>query len=326
MTAPASSGRRAWLPLLGKGAVSLLLLGVLAWKVDLARLLQTLRALPLPVFLAAILAYLLGYVLSTIRWQRLLLAEGVRLSFSRLVLVYFQGAFFNLFLPSLIGGDIFRGYTIYKLTSGHDAALASILVDRLSGFAALMGIALVALGLAYGQVQDPLVAGMILAVAGVFGAVVAVLQNPRLAGLAGRLLAALRLSRHQAKLAGMVESLQRYRGHRRALVQALILSVLLQGLIIVTYWVIGEALSLGVPLAYFFLYVPLITVLAMLPVSVAGLGMREGGAVFFFAKVGVDAATALGMALIWFSLTVLVSSLGGLALLLDLHLAKRAAG
>lgn len=325
MTAPPSPGRRAWLPFVGKGAVSLLLLGILVWRVDLARLLQTLRALPLHVFLAAFLAYLLGYVLSTIRWQRLLLAEGVRLSFSRLVLVYFQGAFFNLFLPSLIGGDIFRGYAIYKLTSGHDAALASILVDRLSGFAALMAIAVVALALAYGQVQDAAVATMILGVAVVFGVVLVILQNPRLAALAGRLLAALRLGRHQAKLTGMVESLQRYRGHRRALLQALILSALLQALIIVTYWAIGEALSLGVPLAYFFLYVPLITVLAMLPVSVAGLGMREGGAVFFFAKVGVDAATALGMALIWFSLTVLVSSLGGLALLLDLHLAKRAA-
>jgi uncharacterized membrane protein YbhN (UPF0104 family) len=80
-----------------------------------------------------------------------------------------------------------------------------------------------------------------------------------------------------------------------------------------------------VPLAYFFLYVPLITVLAMLPVSVAGLGVREGGVVFFFGKVGVDPATALGMSLIWFSLTVLVSAIGGLALLLDLHLAKREA-
>ncbi|MFB3818018.1 MAG: YbhN family protein [Candidatus Methylomirabilales bacterium] len=325
MSAPPSSGRRAWLPFAGKGAVSLLLLGILVWRVDLGRLLRTLGALPLPVFAAAFLAYLLGYILSTIRWQRLLLAEGVRLSFVRLVLVYFQGAFFNLFLPSLIGGDIFRGYAIYKITSGHDAALASILVDRLSGFAALMGIAVVALGLAYRDVQDPLVAGMILGVAGVFAVVILVLQNRRLAGLAGRALAALRLGRHQAKLEGMVQSLQRYRGHRQALAQALLLSTLLQGLIIVTYWGIGEALAVGVPIGYFFLYVPLITVLAMLPVSVAGLGMREGGAVFFFAKVGVDAATALGMALIWFSLTVLVSSLGGLALLLDLHLRKRTA-
>jgi len=309
---------------LAKLAVSLLLLGLLAWRVDLARLAQTLRALPPSIFLLAFLAYLLGYLVSTLRWHRLLLAEGIRLPLVRLVLVYFQGAFFNLFLPSLIGGDIFRGYAVYRLTRGRDAAVASILVDRLSGFAALMAIALVALAAAYGEVRDPVVAGMILLVAALFGGLILVVQNRRLAGLAAALMRALRLGRHQAKLQGMVESLQRYRGHRGALAQALALSLLLQALIIVTYWAIGEGLALGVPLTYFFLYVPLITVLAMLPVSLAGLGMREGGAVFFFGKVGVDPATALGMSLIWFSLTVAVSSLGGLALLLDIHLTKRA--
>jgi hypothetical protein len=46
--------------------------------------------------------------------------------------------------------------------------------------------------------------------------------------------------------------------------------------------------------------------------------------VYFFAKVGVDAATALTMSLIWFSLTLVVSGVGGLAFLLDTHAAKRA--
>lgn len=324
MIAPAAPAKRAWSPLLWKLLVSLVLLAILLWRVDADRLVGTLRALPLPVFVASFLLYVLGYVLSTIRWQRLLLAEGIRLRLARLMLVYFQGAFFNLFLPSLIGGDIFRGYAIYKITR-HDAAVASILVDRLSGFAALMGIALVALGLAHREVRDAQVAAMIMGVTVVFAALVLVLQNPRLAALAAGLLGYLGLARFQPRLQGMVEALQRYRGHRVALGQALLLSVVLQAMIIVTYYLIGQSLGLGVPLAYFFLYVPLITVLAMLPVSVAGLGVREGAVVYFFAKVGVDGATALGMSLIWFSLTALVSSLGGLALLLDLHLAKRAA-
>jgi len=132
------------------------------------------------------------------------------------------------------------------------------------------------------------------------------------------------LARFQAKLQGLVEALQRYRRHHRALVQAFLLSALLQALIIVTYYVIGVGLNLGVPLLYFFLFVPLITAVAMLPVSVAGLGVREGGVIYFFGKVGVDAATALGMSLVWFSLTLLVSSLGGLAFLVDAYTAKRA--
>jgi hypothetical protein len=151
----------------------------------------------------------------------------------------------------------------------------------------------------------------------------AVLLSERLMDRASGLLRLGGLGRFQAKLQGMMDALRRYRKHRRAVGQALLLSVILQVLIIVTYYFVGVGLALGVPLAYFFLFVPLITSLAMLPVSVAGLGVRESGVVYFFTRVGVDAGAALGMSLVWFSLSVLVSALGGLAFLLDTHTAKR---
>jgi uncharacterized protein (TIRG00374 family) len=319
-----ASARDGRLVFLGKLVVSALLLTILFWRVDPPTVFRTLQALPLKVFLGCAALYTLGYLISTFRWQRLLLAEGIRLPLWRLTLVYFEAAFFNLFLPTLIGGDIVRGYTIYRITRGHNASIPSILVDRLSGFAALVAIALIALGLAFRRLRDPLVAVMILGVAASFSVVIAVLLHDRMKERASGLLRIVRLTRFQAKLQGMVEALQRYRGHRRALGQAILLSLLLQALIVVTYYLIGAGLSLGVPIVYFFLYVPLITFVAMLPVSVAGLGVREGGVVYFFAKVGVDAATALTMSLIWFSLTLVVSGVGGLAFLLDTHAAKRA--
>ena len=134
-TPPQSRGRSA---LFVKLAVSAILLAVLFWRVDRAAFLRSLQSLPVPLFLGCVALYALGYLISVIRWQRLLQAEGIRLPLWRLVLVYLQGAFFNLFLPTLIGGDIVRGYFIYKMTSGHDAAIASVMVDRLAGFAALI--------------------------------------------------------------------------------------------------------------------------------------------------------------------------------------------
>jgi uncharacterized protein (TIRG00374 family) len=321
LQAPSRGESRLVFP--GKILVSALLLTILFWRVDHPTLIRTIQALPLKVFLGCSGLYSLGYLISTFRWQRLLLAEGIRLPLWRLTLVYFEAAFFNLFLPTLIGGDIVRGYTIYRITQGHDASIASILADRISGFAALVGIALIALALAYGQIRDPQVAVMILTLAGAFTGMIAALLHERMKERASSLLRIVGLTRFQAKLQGMVEALQRYRGHPRALGQAVLLSVLLQALIIVTYYLIGASLNLGVPIAYFFLYVPLITAVAMLPVSVAGLGVREGGVVYFFAKVGVNAASALTMSLVWFSLTLVVSGLGGLAFLLDTHSVKR---
>jgi hypothetical protein len=162
-------------------------------------------------------------------------------------------------------------------------------------------------------------------VAAAFGLLTGVLINERTKNWAAGIFRLIGLAQFQARLHGMMEAIQRYRGHRRALLEAFFLSALLQTLIIVTYYFVGRGLQVGVSLVYFFVFVPLITVVAMLPVSVAGLGVREGGVVYFFALAGVDAATSLSMSLVWFSLTVLVSSLGGLAILLNAHYAKRAA-
>ena len=321
---PASPRRPARAAFLVKLTVSSLLLGILFWRVDRAAFLRSLQTLPLSLLLGCGALYVLGYIISIVRWQRLLQAEGIHLDLWRLGLVYFEGAFFNLFLPTVIGGDIVRGYLIYKMTSGHDASIASILVDRLAGFAALMLIAVMALTLAYGTLNDPQVALAILTVVACFTGVMLVLLNRWLTTRVSAVLSVIGLARFQVKLHGLVDALQRYRRHHRALAQAFLLSALLQALIIVTYYFIGVGLHLGVPLLYFFLFVPLITALSMLPVSVAGLGVREGGVIYFFGKVGVDAATALGMSLVWFSLTLLVSSLGGLAFLVDAHIAKRA--
>ena len=321
---PASPRRPARAAFLVKLTVSSLLLGILFWRVDRAAFLRSLQTLPLSLLLGCGALYVLGYIISIVRWQCLLRAEGIHLDLWRLGLVYFEGAFFNLFLPTVIGGDIVRGYLIYKMTSGHDASIASILVDRLAGFAALMLIAVTALTLAYGTLNDPQVALAILTVVACFTGVMLVLLNRWLTTRVSAVLSVIGLARFQTKLHGLVDALQRYRRHRRALAQAFLLSALLQALIIVTYYFIGVGLHLGVPLLYFFLFVPLITALSMLPVSVAGLGVREGGVIYFFGKVGVDAATALGMSLVWFSLTLLVSSLGGLAFLVDAHIAKRA--
>ena len=324
MDRKAVSRRGGRLLFLGKLFVSGTLLTILFWRVDRPTFIRTVQMFPLEVFLGCVSLYALGYLISTIRWQRLLLAEGIRLPLWRLILIYFEGAFFNLFLPTLIGGDIVRGYAIYRITRGHDASVASILVDRLSGFAALIVIATVALVLVYGQIQDPQAAVMILGVGAAFILLIAVLLHSRMKGYASGMLRAIGLNKFEAKLERMVEAFQRYRGHRRALGQAILLSSLLQALIIITYYFVGAGLNVGVPLSYFFLYVPLITVVAMLPVSVAGLGVREGGTVYFFAKVGVDTASALTMSLAWFSLTLVVSGMGGLAFLVNTHAAKQA--
>ncbi len=299
-----------------KALISLGLLVFLLSRTDLHAIWALLRSLRLPIFLGSLLLYILAQILSSLRWQCLLRAEEINLSIWRLTLLYFEGMFFNLMLPTLIGGDIVRGYQVFRLTRQHEASLASILVERLSGYVAMIMIACVALILAYPYLHDPVVVGLIAAAAAGLIGVIAGLLSDRLQALVFRLLNSAGLARFHETLHRLYEAIQRYWGHKRALLQAVGLSLVLQSLGIIIFYLISRSLNLLVPLRYFFLFLPLISVVSMLPISVAGIGVREASSIYFFAKVGLDSASALSLSLLWFAVTALSSGLGGIVFLI----------
>ena len=77
---------------------------------------------------------------------------------------------------------------------------------------------------------------------------------------------------------------------------------------------LGTGLHAPIPTAYYWIFVPMVSLLTLLPVSVNGMGVREGGVVLFLAPLGVPQATALTLAFLWF----LVYAAGGLKALTDL--------
>lgn len=300
-----------WLKLAG----SLALLSFLLARTDLHAIGTLFRSLRFPIFFASIFLYILTQMLSVVRWRCLLLAEKIDLPFWRLTLLYFEGMFFNLMLPTAIGGDMIRGYRVFQMTRRDEASLASILVERLSGFVALVIIACIATIPAYTYLNDPVVVWLVvMAATGVIG-IVAGLLSDRLQALFFRLLHGVGLGRFHDGVHRLYEAVQQYWTHRRTLLLALGLSLILQSLVITIFYLISLALNLSVPLRYFFLFFPLICVISMLPISIAGLGLREGSAIYFFSKVGLDSASALSLSLLWFAVTALCGGLGGIAFL-----------
>lgn len=301
------SQKRGRLGLILKLSVSLLLLTFLFWKTDRAALFSTFHSLSFPPFLAALLLYFVVQVLSTFRWQLLLRAERIAIPLWRLILLYFEGMFFSLFLPTLIGGDLVRGHRIYRYTDGKEASLASILVERLSGLATLLAIALATLLVSW----DPAAAWPILGLSSAFLLGLGALFSRTGKALILPMLKRLPFGGVGEKLRAFYQATQRYRGHRKALGQSLILSLILQALFIYAYSLVAQALGLAIPFTAFLLLIPVATVIAMIPVSVAGLGVREGVMVYLFGKVGLASASALGLSLTWFFLTILASLPGG---------------
>jgi uncharacterized membrane protein YbhN (UPF0104 family) len=93
------------------------------------------------------------------------------------------------------------------------------------------------------------------------------------------------------------------------------LSVLVQAANVIIVWLAGLAIGATVPASYYWILVPMVTLLTMLPVSLNGMGVREGGMVLFLAPLGIATGTALSLALLWFAVFTSASLLGGLVYL-----------
>jgi hypothetical protein len=95
------------------------------------------------------------------------------------------------------------------------------------------------------------------------------------------------------------------------MLQLVAVSFVYQSLGIVIVYVLGRALGIELSLWRYFIYLPLITAITVLPISLAGIGIREGAFVFFFAQAGVAQAQALALSLLLFAQTLGLALLGG---------------
>ncbi|MBI5598488.1 MAG: flippase-like domain-containing protein [Deltaproteobacteria bacterium] len=303
---------KKWLMPILKVAVSVLILYALFRNVDPRLLWRTFSSVsPWAIALAAVI-YVIAQSLSTWRWATIL-REDVTITYKDLLSIYFIGMFFNNFLPTIVGGDIVKGYYLYRKTDRAEVAFASIFMDRYSGFAALMAITLVALLVGWRVVYSIGGAGLIavffLLIGGFTGASLFMWSE----GLHSRLVSVL----GKIRLFGFNEKIDRfygvfmsYRGRRGVLARVFAFSLIIQAGVIAAYFILGAAMGMDVPAGYFFLFIPLATSASMIPFSLSGLGIREGVLVFLFTRAGASAEAALGMGLMWFFIAAVVSTYG----------------
>jgi energy-coupling factor transporter transmembrane protein EcfT len=91
--------------------------------------------------------------------------------------------------------------------------------------------------------------------------------------------------------------------------------MLVQIAAVLILWCLGNGLGVDVPVTYYCVLVPLVSLLMLLPISVNGMGVREGGTVLLLMPLGVDESAALTLAFLWFTTGVAVSLLGGVVYL-----------
>ncbi len=282
---------------------SVLLLGVLAWRLEWGRLGPAFAGLRLELWALAVLVYVLAQAASSLRWQLLAGALGFGGPWGRYFAHYFLGMFFNLVLPTSVGGDVVRAWYLSRAEGRRAAAFVSVLADRATGLVVLIALACTA-ALCAPMSLAPWLAW---AVTGLGAAtVLGVLALPLLP------CAAARAPLGRAKLQRLVEVGRACFARPGVLLAAGALGVVVQLANVVFVWLIGVGMGLEVPLAYYGVLVPLVALLTLLPVSVNGMGLREAGTVVLLAPLGVPAEQAVFLALLQFAAIGSASLLGGL--------------
>jgi len=288
-----------------KAAVSALLLWLMLRNQDWADVAVRIRSVsPLSLLWALLLTYF-GTSLSAGRWWLILDAVRHRLPVLELLRYVFVGFFFNQALPSTVGGDAMRILLGTRAGLPVDVAFRSVLAERLIGLFVLLLLSLAGLPKVMTYFAMDYRAWLLAAV--VVGGLVAMSAGVFVIHVSGWL-RRFRIGRLVHNVARDVIAVLIHR-HSFLLIAAISLVAQISGCLVV--WVIARGLGSDLGAIHSLLIVPIVFVLLMVPISIAGWGLREQMLVIGLGIVGVSRGDALVTSLLFGLVNLFGSFLGG---------------
>ncbi|MBN1993341.1 MAG: flippase-like domain-containing protein [Anaerolineae bacterium] len=297
-----------------KITVSVGLLAFIFYKIDLPKLWLAVQQANGGWLAAALAMMMLGVVIRARRWKILLDAIGVTVSLGELTAIYFIGFLFNNLLPSGLGGDAMRMVELNRHSKRASDAVTSVLVDRFLGLSALQALALLALLFDWDAVPAVVAYFTVAIFSGGLVMGFLLINRPLYQTLQKHLGLFRRLT--GIKMVGnLFESFQRYT--LPALARSYLVALLFNVSLIAMNVFIGLALGARATLAQYAVFVPIASLVLLLPISVGGLGVREETYRQLFSQVGVPAEIAVAMSLtVYFLGNVCTGLIGGIIYLL----------
>lgn len=295
-----------------KMALSFALFAYVVAKVSPGNVWATMRLADPALLAAAAALFLFSSAVGSWLWGRLLRAQGVPIPYRKAAAYYFVGLFFNNFLPSNVGGDIARINDASKYADRVSPVFSATLMDRLIGVLSIGLLALIASVVAMPRIHFVGIYAALLVI--FFGALTAFLSI-----FSRRVLTAFEWpfravgARSLADAIGrMLDDLHGFRSQGGALLAAFLASTLVQISRIYVHYLVGLALGVRIAASYYFIFVPVLAALVSLPISLNGLGIREGAAVVLFQMAGLTREQSFTIPFLTYVVSVVISLLGGL--------------
>ncbi len=275
--------------------ISVILIYIIFKNMDIRAFLSHLKSINLLLYLIAIVFGFIGYFFSAVRWFIFIKAYKLNVSFFEANKYVFVGLFLGLILPSGAGVDLVRFFYAQRNNLDRRAeVLSSIFVDRFVGVIALVCLAL--LGVYFGvekirEVAKELIWIMLLLI-GFFIFMLTPLFEKIILSLFGNV----KRFRIGERIQKLLNSFSLYKENKIVVISSFFISIIMQFFFGTSAFFISKALGFNLNLVEIILITSAINFITMLPISFSGIGIREGGFIFFLSdKIGLEGAVALSL-------------------------------
>ena len=304
---------RQWLLLFARWTAAVLILALLVHLLPLAPLRAALARVPWTRFAAVLLFYLVALCGGTLKWHIVVTAAGARLPFAGSAQCYTSGLFGDLFLPSVIGGDVARLAVGIVQSPNPAAVVTGNVADRFLDLAAQLTLVCLGVLLLPGSLPVSLrTPGRYVLLAVGLGVAVLllllwVLRQPLLGG---------RSFRTRRRIAQVRHAIRMISRRPQKLVLGWLLGISVQGTYVLLTALLAVACGLNLPLRVWLFAWPLAKIAAVVPLTQGGIGVREVALVALLAPFGAPAALVLATGIVWEGVIIAGAMLAGFTALL----------
>ncbi|MBX7143022.1 MAG: flippase-like domain-containing protein [Oligoflexia bacterium] len=282
--------------------LSVVMLALVLRLVELKNLHDVIFRIPASTAVAVLIGYILGQVLSALKWWTICRKAGIESNFLTALKAYFIGMFVNCFGFGTVGGDVARALLLNDRKSARATSLASVVADRAHGLAVLACIGSCAIGWWGRSALEP--------------SLVYLLYSLPILVVLGWALAPTILTRlvpEGTKFGTLVRDVVRVFPRDLTTVSIItVMSILFHLLQIGLHAVIVNGVGADIPWSTLLTVIPFVNILATLPISWNGLGVRENAYKFMLVPAFLSPEQAVALGAIWLLAVVIASGVGGI--------------
>jgi len=254
-------------------------------------------------FIFSLMLYIIGQIISTKKWMVISQNLNFEYKFSNYLKWYFLGMFYNMFLPTNIGGDVIKAAKI-KDDKTHciQRAIISVLSDR------IIGLFVLVLFILCGCIFFNRIHWLnILSIVITFSIFICIVLIPYIIKKDNLLPEKYRTGKDLVLLIF----------EKKCIIKFVLLSLIFHTFLIIIHYFIAQMYGLEIPFSYYLLLYPITAIVASLPISINGMGLKELVYVSMLKPFGIDTATAIMFAMT-FNMVVLFSGTIGFIPYMDI--------